>query len=76
MKKKLWAGLVAAALSISVSAMTVLAGGPHCPNRSGRHNADGIRAYYTDENCDGICDYFGSGAYGGGHCGGHGGCRR
>lgn len=97
MKKKLWTGILAAALIFSFGTVTVLARGPHCSARRGYRNADSLCAYYTDENgdgvCDtcgaahlqrngftdadndGICDYFDSAACGG-HCGGHGGCRR
>lgn len=98
MKKKLWTGILAAALIFSLGTVNVLARGPHCSARHGHHNADGICAYYTDENCDGvcdtcgaahvqrngftdanndgICDYYDTAPCGGGHCGGHGGCRR
>lgn len=67
MKKKLWTGILAAALILSISTVTALAREPHCPAWPGRHNADGICAYYTDEDGDGQCDHFNSGAYGYGH---------
>lgn len=64
MKKRLWTGILAAALIVSICAITAVARGPRCSAWSGHHNAGGVCAYYADENGDGVCDHFTPGVYG------------
>lgn len=70
MKKKLLTGILAAALVFSIGSTTALAAEPQYSGCRGRYNADGIQASFVDENGDGICDNFASGACGCGYgCG-------
>lgn len=70
MKKKLWTGILAAALAVSIGSTTTLAATPQYPGCRGRYNTDGTCVSFVDENGDGICDNFVSGACGGGYgCG-------
>lgn len=69
--KKLWTGLLAMALTLSLCATTALAAEVQYPNCPGRNcGANGVGAYYVDQDGDGICDNFASGACGGHGCGG------
>ncbi len=70
MKKKMWTGILAAALALSIGSANALAAEQQYPDGMGRYNADGARVSFVDENGDGICDNFASGACGGGYgCG-------
>lgn len=70
MKKKIWTGILAAALALFIGSTTALAAQPQYPGCRGRYNADGTCVSFVDENGDGICDNYASGACGGGYgCG-------
>ncbi|MDE6015036.1 MAG: hypothetical protein K2H41_04940 [Acetatifactor sp.] len=84
MKKKIWTGILAMALALSIGSTNALAAEPQYSGCRGCYNADGTCVSFVDEDRDGICDNFSSGAcrggYGrgagrqGGGRGGRGGC--
>ena len=72
MKKTLWTGILAAALAFTICPANALAADMQYPGSQGRFNANGAGLSFVDDNGDGICDNYASGACGGGYCGGAG----
>lgn len=67
MKKKIWTGILAAVLVFSIGSTTAPAAAPQYLGCRGRCNAGGIGESFVDENGDGICDNYASGACRGGY---------
>lgn len=74
--KKLWIGLSAAVLVVSLCVTGALAAGRHSRWNTGAGGVSGCSAVcFTNADGDGVCDNFGTGLDIRQGCGQHGGCR-